>query len=156
MRLVRHISFAAVCIALLIVGTGGAAGAVENVKPTCKTSYRASACPSARPSAALAQSSKRRQGRVVRTGRIVDTDTTYGDGVFQIATGKAFCKRNEQVVSGGLRIVNVSGLFGGPARTMPGESAPILKRPAGWSVAFGSDLGGQARRIFRVVVVCAR
>ena len=95
-------------------------------------------------------------GLTVRTGKIIDGDTTYGDGVFQPATGKAFCKGNERVVSGGLRIVSTAGLFGGPARTMPGEDAPILKRPSGWSVAFGSDLGGLARKDFRVVVVCQR
>ena len=97
-----------------------------------------------------------RRGRVLRTGRIVDTDTTYGDNVFQTASGKAYCKRGEKVITGGLRIVNVSGLFGGPARTMPGEDGPDLTRPAGWSVVFGSDLGGLARRNFRVVVVCQR
>lgn len=99
---------------------------------------------------------KKHKTRVVRVGRVIDRDTTYGDNVFQPATGKAFCKHGERVVTGGLRIVSVAGLFGGPARTMPGESAPLLKRPAGWSVTFGSDLGGLARKDFRVVVVCER
>lgn len=100
--------------------------------------------------------SRHKAKRVVRTGRIVDRDTTLGDNVFEPATGRAFCKHNETVITGGLRIVSVAGLFGGPARTMPGESAPILKRPAGWSVTFGSDLGGLARKDFRVIVVCQR
>jgi hypothetical protein len=93
---------------------------------------------------------------VVHTGKIVDTDTTYGDGVFQAASGRAFCKHGEQVVTGGLQIISVSGLFGGPARTAGGESAPYLKKPGGWSVAFASDLGGLARHDFRVVVICKK
>jgi hypothetical protein len=94
--------------------------------------------------------------RTVRTGRIVDTDTTYGDGVFQVATGRALCRHGEKVVNGGLQIVSTQGLFGGPPRIEGVESAPYMKSPGGWSVAFGSDLGGLARHDLRVVVTCER
>jgi hypothetical protein len=84
-----------------------------------------------------------------------DSDNVFGDNVFNPATGEAFCKGNEQVVTGGKQIISTSGLFGGPARVSDGESAPDLKKPGrGWKVGFGSDLGGLARRDFRVVVVC--
>jgi hypothetical protein len=106
---------------------------------------------------ALETSSRKGHKRVVRFGRVNDSDNVYGDGVFNPATGEAFCKGNEQVVTGGKQIISTAGLFGGPARTADGESAPDLRKPGrGWKVGFGSDLGGLARKDFRVIVVCDR
>jgi hypothetical protein len=106
---------------------------------------------------AVATSSRKGHKRVVRFGRVNDSDNVYGDGVFNPATGEAFCKGNEQVVTGGKQIISTAGLFGGPARTADGESAPDLRKPGrGWKVGFGSDLGGLARKDFRVIVVCER
>ena len=162
------LALAAMSMLLGVSGTARAASGhpqpvnVADGRPLCGMAGRVSIeglqlakggfCLLTRPDAMV---SRKKHRRVVRTGKIIDTDTTYGDNVFQVASGKAFCKHNEQVVTGGLRIVKLSGLFGGPSRTSGGESAPILKRPAGWSVAFGSDLGGLARTDFRVVV-CER
>lgn len=162
------------CLALLAtLALGGMAQAAgdesSNVapsRPLCKQAERAAVdglqlrsvggvCLLARPGTA-ALASKRGGSRVVHTGKIVDTDDTYGDGVFHVASGRAFCKHGERVVTGGLQIVNVNGLFGGPARTGGGESAPYLKKPGGWSVAFASDMGGGARQDFRVVVICEK
>lgn len=104
---------------------------------------------------AVAASSRKNSKRTVRFGRINDSDDVYGDNVFHPATGEAFCKGGEQVVTGGKQIISTSGLFGGPARTADGENAPDLRKPGrGWKVGFGSDLGGLARKDFRVMVVC--
>ncbi len=105
---------------------------------------------------ALASKHRVRHRRVIHTGKLVDTDTTYGDNVFNVAHGRAYCKHGERVVSGGLLIVSVSGLFGGPPRWEQGESVPFLKKPQGWSVALGSDLGGLARHDFRALVMCEK
>jgi hypothetical protein len=94
---------------------------------------------------------------VVRYGRIVDTDNAYGDNQFHVASGKAFCKHGERVITGGKQVIGVTGLFGGPARTAPVEDAPyLIGKKRGWSNAFESDLGGLGRKDFRVMVVCER
>src|SRR5436305_2692914 len=166
----RPVSFV-LCLALLaalalgglVQTAGGESLGMSPGRALCKKSQRVAVdglqlqavngtCLLARPGT-QALASKRGGSRAVRTGKIIDTDTTYGDGVFQVASGRAYCKHGEQVVTGGLQIVSDSVLFGGPARTSVGESAPYLRKPGGWSVAFGSDLGGGARHDFRVVVI---
>ena len=150
---------------LLPASSSLAAEGVAGSRPLCQGTARlqtdtlrlqriAGVCILTRPEALAAR--KGHGKRRVHTGKIQDTDTTYGDNVFQVAKGRAYCGHHEQIVTGGLQIVSVQGLFGGPPRTAEGESAPYLKRPGGWSVAFGSDLGGLARTDFRVVAVCER
>lgn len=121
------------------------AGQAPSGSPTCQVAK-----------CSKATASRVRHKRTVRYGRIVDTDPVENDNQFQPASGRAFCKRGERVVTGGKQIISTAGLFGGPSRVSDGESAPITKRKSGWSVAFGSDLGGGARQVFRVVVVCER
>jgi hypothetical protein len=93
--------------------------------------------------------------QVERGGKVIDTDTTAGDGVFNIAYGHASCRRGEKVVRGGADIRTTSGLFGGPVR-----AAVIASRPApkqrGWYAAWNSDLGGKGRAVLVVKVVCAK
>jgi hypothetical protein len=92
---------------------------------------------------------------ILRSGKIVDTDTTAHDGVFNEAFGHAQCKRGERLISGGLR------LRGGPGSVFPGqnvsmvESGPVPKFRQ-WFVSFNSDLGGAARKDFVVFAYCRR
>jgi hypothetical protein len=144
-----------VCAALLAIAaaavvTAGIASAGQSTAPPVSPTCSGGNCG---PTAAAARAKHK---RTVRFGRIVDTDNLAGDNQFHPASGKAFCKRGERVVTGGKQIISTAQLFGGPAKISDGESAPITKRPVGWSVAFGSDLGGVARQDFRVVVVCER
>jgi hypothetical protein len=87
----------------------------------------------------------------LRAGKIVDTDTTAGDGLLNVARGHANCKRGERLISGGLR-VRGGNVFGGHQVSMV-ESGPVPKRRE-WAVAMNSDLGGAARRDFAVFAYC--
>lgn len=144
----KRIYLCAALVALIAaICTAGIASAGQSPAPrsTCTNTD----CPTA-------TAARAKHKRTVRYGRIVDTDNLAGDNQFHPASGKAFCKGGERVVTGGKQIISTAGLFGGSAKVSDGESAPITKRPVGWSVAFGSDLGGAARQDFRVVVVCER
>lgn len=85
-----------------------------------------------------------------RFGKIVDTDTTAGDGVFNYAKGHANCKHGERLISGGLRLHkgNISQIIGHFAMV---ESGPFRRE---WAVTASSDLGGAARQDFLVVASC--
>jgi hypothetical protein len=107
---------------------------------------------------ALAQSgptanSSAHHGKIkYRFGKIVDTDTTANDGQFNYAHGHANCKRNERLISGGLRwnhgsITAIVGHFQTVA------SGPIKRE---WVVTASSDMGGAARADFVVVATCER
>jgi hypothetical protein len=100
-------------------------------------------------------SASAKHGRVVRTGRINDTDTSQ-DGVFNLAYGHAGCERGERLVTGGVQLKERDALFGGPSRVQVIESSPVPKKSRQWFVTLSSDLGGKARALFRVVVVCER
>jgi hypothetical protein len=95
---------------------------------------------------------RRRGGQHVRTGRIVDHDTTLGDGNWNFATGHAECKRGERIVTGGVRRIASTGLIPG-LRWALQESAPEPQKRR-WSILAASDLGGLGRSDFVVVVVC--
>ena len=91
------------------------------------------------------------QGKIkLRFGKLVDTDTTAGDGVFNYAKGHANCKRGERLISGGLRLHkgNISVIVGHFAIV---ESGPFRRE---WLVTASSDLGGAARQNFLVVASC--
>jgi hypothetical protein len=101
-----------------------------------------------------ASASTRHHARyTLRAGKIIDTDTTAHDGLFNEAFGHAQCKRGERLISGGLR------LRSGPGSVFPGqnvsmvESGPVPKFRQ-WFVSFNSDLGGAARKDFVVFAYC--
>lgn len=86
----------------------------------------------------------------LRSGKIVDKDTTAGDGSFNVARGHASCKSGERLISGGLRLRG--NVFPGQHVSMV-ESGPVPKRRE-WAVAMNSDLGGGARQDFVVFAYC--
>ena len=88
----------------------------------------------------------------LRVGRIVDTDATADDGVFNYATGHAQCKRGERLISGGLRLRRSGGVFPGQHVSLV-ESGPVPKFRQ-WFVTLNSDLGGAARKDFVVFAYC--
>lgn len=89
----------------------------------------------------------------LRFGKLVDTDTTAGDGAFNAAFGHAVCKHGERVISGGVR--QVGGNPGTDAQHIwMVESNPVPAKRA-WYVKMNSDLGGAARQDFIVVAECA-
>jgi hypothetical protein len=88
----------------------------------------------------------------LRTGKIVDGDTTADDGAFNLARGHADCKRGERLISGGLRLRNSGGVFPGQHVSMV-ESGPVPKQRQ-WFVTLNSDLGGAARKDFVVFAYC--
>lgn len=87
----------------------------------------------------------------LRAGKIADTDTTPGDGLFNVARGHANCKQGERLISGGVR-VRGGNVFGGQQISMV-ESGPVPKKRE-WAVAMNSDLGGAARQDFVVFAYC--
>jgi hypothetical protein len=87
----------------------------------------------------------------LRSGKIVDTDTTAGDGSFNNAEGHARCKRGERLISGGLRLRG-RNVFPGEHVSMV-ESGPLPKKNE-WAVALNSDLGGGARQDFVIFAYC--
>jgi hypothetical protein len=100
-----------------------------------------------------AETSARRGGKFkLRFGKLVDTDTTAHDGVFNYAQGRATCKRRERLISGGLRLHSGSISFIVGHFSMI-ESGPVPKLRQ-WVVTAGSDLGGAARKFFLVVAYC--
>jgi hypothetical protein len=101
-----------------------------------------------------ASASTRHHARyTLRSGKVIDTDTTAHDGLFNEAFGHAQCKHGERLISGGLR------LRSGPGSVFPGqnvsmvESGPVPKFRQ-WFVSFNSDLGGAARKDFVVFAYC--
>lgn len=86
----------------------------------------------------------------LRVGKVVDNDTTAGDGQFNIARGTARCKKNERLISGGLRLRG--NVFPGQQVSMV-ESSPAPGRRE-WMVSLNSDLGGGARQDFVVLAYC--
>ncbi|HVC07314.1 MAG TPA: hypothetical protein VND98_07015 [Solirubrobacterales bacterium] len=88
----------------------------------------------------------------LRVGKIHDFDTTAGDGVFNVASGHAQCKRGERLISGGLRLRKVGGVFPGQHVSMV-DSGPVPKLRQ-WFVTLNSDLGGAARQDFVVFAYC--
>jgi hypothetical protein len=89
----------------------------------------------------------------LRSGKIVDTDTTAHDGLFNEAFGHARCKRGERLISGGLRLRSGSGgVLPGQNVSMV-ESGPVPKLRE-WKVTMNSDLGGLARKDFVVFAYC--
>jgi hypothetical protein len=89
---------------------------------------------------------------VLRAGKIVDKDTTAGDGSFNYAAGQARCKGGERLISGGLRLKSGGGVFPGQHVSMV-ESGPVPKQRE-WTVKMNSDLGGAARQDFVVFAYC--
>lgn len=88
----------------------------------------------------------------VRSGKIVDHDSTLGDGNFNFASGHAVCKHGERLVSGGIRNIGSTGLIPG-LRWAVQESGPVPSKRE-WSVLAASDLGGLGRKDFVVIAVC--
>jgi hypothetical protein len=88
----------------------------------------------------------------LRSGKLVDGDTTADDGNFNPATGHADCKRGERLISGGLRLRGSGGVFPGQHVSMV-ESGPVPKLRR-WFVTLNSDLGGAARKDFVVFAYC--
>lgn len=86
----------------------------------------------------------------LRFGKIVDTDTTAGDGQYNYAHGHANCKHGERLISGGLR------LHHGNLTTIIGHFQMVESGPFGreWRVTASSDMGGAARDDFLVVASC--
>jgi hypothetical protein len=88
----------------------------------------------------------------LRVGKLIDTDTTAHDGVFNFARGHAQCKRGERLISGGLRLRSGSESFVNQHAMMV-ESGPVPKFRQ-WFVTISSDLGGAARKDFSVLAYC--
>jgi hypothetical protein len=88
----------------------------------------------------------------LRAGKIFDRDTTAHDGSFAAATGKAVCKRGEQLIGGGLRQHSGSEAFIVPHISSI-EEGPVPAQRA-WVVKMNSDLGGAARQDFTVFAWC--
>ena len=86
----------------------------------------------------------------LRFGKIVDTDTTAADGLFNVARGHANCKHSERLIAGGLR------LHKGSPSAIVGHFSIVESGPFGreWVVTASSDLGGAARQDFLVVASC--
>jgi hypothetical protein len=108
--------------------------------------------PASAGSASGAASSSKKARQQVRVGKIVDADTTLGDGNFNFAEGHARCRRGERLISGGLRRIHSDGLFPG-LRWALQESGPVPSARE-WKVSAASDLGGLGRKDFRVIAVC--
>lgn len=88
----------------------------------------------------------------VRTGKLIDRDTTAYDGSPAAAFGSAKCKRGEKLIEGGYQqrsgseasvVGHVSTIAAGP---IPSERA--------FAVRMSSDLGGAARDDFLVIALC--
>ena len=91
----------------------------------------------------------------LRSGKIVDADTTADDGSFNYATGHAQCKRGERLISGGVRLRSgIGSIFPGQHVSLV-ESGPVPKFRQ-WFVTLSSDLGGAARKDFVVFAYCLR
>lgn len=90
----------------------------------------------------------------LRFGKLVDKDTTPGDGSFFFAIGHATCKKGERVISGGVRQIGGNQATNAQHIWMV-ESNPVPSK-RGWYVKMNSDLGGAARSDFVVVASCAR
>ena len=88
----------------------------------------------------------------LRLGKIHDYDTTADDGIFNVASGHAQCRRGERLISGGLRLRKVGGGFPGQHVSMV-DSGPVPKLRQ-WYVTLNSDLGGAARQDFVVFAYC--
>lgn len=87
----------------------------------------------------------------LRKGTMRDFDTTAEDGLFNMAYGRAKCRRGERLISGGIRLrTNFSF---GPQRVAMVSSGPV-PRMRQWAVTLNSDLGGAARRHFAVFAYC--
>jgi len=91
----------------------------------------------------------------LRFGKIVDKDTTPFDGSFNFAIGHATCEKGERVISGGVRQIHNSTVWGDGRYIWMVESGPVPKR-RGWYVQMNSDLGGAGRKDFLVVANCER
>lgn len=87
----------------------------------------------------------------LRPGKIRDVDPEAGDGKFNFASGKARCRRGEQLITGGLRSRRTP--VEGPIRIAMVDSGPVT-RDQSWFVTMHSDLGGAARRQFTVFAYC--
>jgi hypothetical protein len=87
----------------------------------------------------------------LRSGKVIDRDTTAGDGVFNPAFGHAECKRGEQLISGGVRARNLPP--SGSLRIALRDSGPVPKKRQ-WFASWQSDEGGQARANFVVFAYC--
>lgn len=107
-------------------------------------------------SGAVASSSGRGHHHAIyrlRAGKIVDRDTTPGDGSFNYASGHAQCKRGERLISGGVRLRSgIGSIFPGQHVSLV-ESGPVPKFRE-WFVTMNSDLGGAARDDFVVFAYC--
>lgn len=87
----------------------------------------------------------------LRSGKVLDADTTPFDGSFNYAKGHAICKRGERLLGGGLRL-RAGRVFPGQNVSMV-ESGPVPKERE-WAVTMNSDLGGAARKDFVVFAMC--
>lgn len=87
----------------------------------------------------------------LRWGRVVDFDTTAGDGQFNIASGQAQCRRGERLISGGVR--SRRSPESGPLKVALIDSGPVTKKRQ-WFATMHSDLGGAARKRFIVFAYC--
>ncbi len=107
-----------------------------------------------RESGATAQNSRRHHTSYrLRAGKIIDGDTTPGDGSFNYAVGHAFCKHGERLISGGVRLRGgLGGVFPGQHVALV-DSGPVPKQRE-WAVTLSSDLGGAARQRFVVFAYC--
>ncbi|HET7444526.1 MAG TPA: hypothetical protein VFJ57_07705 [Solirubrobacterales bacterium] len=91
----------------------------------------------------------------LRFGKLIDRDTTPFDGTFNAATGHAICDKGERVISGGVRQIHNSTVWGDGKYIWMVESQPMLSK-RGWYVQMNSDLGGAARKDFLAVANCER
>lgn len=87
----------------------------------------------------------------LRWGKVQDFDTTAGDGKFNIAGGRAQCRRGERLISGGVR--SRRSPDSGPLQIAMVDSGPVTKKRQ-WFVTMHSDLGGAARKRFIVFAYC--
>jgi hypothetical protein len=88
----------------------------------------------------------------LRSGKVVDFDTTAHDGSYASAFGKARCKRGEQLMGGGTRQRSGSETLIVPHIQLQ-EEGPVLSERA-WTARWSSNIGGAAREHFIVFAMC--
>ncbi|HYP55975.1 MAG TPA: hypothetical protein VEQ41_06705 [Solirubrobacterales bacterium] len=88
----------------------------------------------------------------LRSGRVIDFDSTAHDGSSASAFGTAKCRRGEQLVGGGTRQRSGSETLVVPHISLR-EEGPVLSERA-WTARWNSNVGGAAREHFIVFAMC--
>jgi hypothetical protein len=90
----------------------------------------------------------------LRSGRVIDFDSTAHDVSYASAFGKAKCRRGEQLMGGGTRQRSGSETLIVPHIQLR-EEGPVLSERA-WTARWSSNIGGAAREHFIVFAMCLK